>query len=171
MLIMKKTRRNNSNHMAIKLDTLTYNKKSRKKRKVVGRGNASGHGTYSGRGSKGQRARSGGKKGLKLKGFKRILLNLPKFKGLKPVLPKQEVTLSDINKNFTDGSQITPQILAEKNLVKNPRLPVKILNTGEISIKIEVQSCLVSKGAKAAIEKAGGQVEVEAPKVEVENKK
>ncbi len=55
---------------------------SRHRRKRVGRGNASGHGTYSGRGIKGQRSRSGGKKGLKLKGLRHNIKNFPKLRGL-----------------------------------------------------------------------------------------
>ncbi len=55
--------------------------KNRKKKKRVGRGNSSGHGTYSGRGIKGQRSRSGGKKGLKLKGLKVFISQVKKAKG------------------------------------------------------------------------------------------
>ncbi|MCK4554160.1 hypothetical protein KAU19_04310, partial [Candidatus Parcubacteria bacterium] len=67
----------------LRLHNIKPNKKAVKKRKRVGRGNASGHGTYSGRGIKGQRSRSGGKSGLKRLGMKMILRNIPKKRGFK----------------------------------------------------------------------------------------
>ena len=144
--------------MPVQLHNLKYNKKSRKRRKVIGRGNASGHGTTSCRGGKGQRARTGSRKGLRIKGFKRILLNLPKFKGMKPRAKAQVVTLSQLNKEFSSGGVVNPQVLMEAGLIKSSQKAVKLLNSGEISVKIEVQGCLASAGAVAAIEKAGGQV-------------
>jgi large subunit ribosomal protein L15 len=66
--------------MTINLSELRSSK-NQKKRKRVGRGNGSGRGTYSGRGQKGQRSRSGGKKGLKVKGLKTFIAQTPKRKG------------------------------------------------------------------------------------------
>lgn len=141
----------------IQLHNLTYNKKSRKRRKVVGRGNASGHGTYSTRGGKGQTARSG-VSGLKLKGLRRVLMRLPKFKGMKPQVLTQEITLGQINKYFKAGDIVSPKTLQEKNLIKNCRGKVKILNTGEISINVTVEQCFITNKAAEAIIKAGGEV-------------
>ncbi|PIY78798.1 MAG: 50S ribosomal protein L15, partial [Parcubacteria group bacterium CG_4_10_14_0_8_um_filter_35_7] len=88
--------------MSLSLHNLKSRK--RKKRKRVGRGNASGHGTYSGRGLKGQKSRSGGKKGLKLKGFKVIIQNIPKTRGFKSIHPKMEiVNTGDLEKKFKEG--------------------------------------------------------------------
>jgi large subunit ribosomal protein L15 len=143
--------------MTVSLNNLTYNKKSRKRRKVVGRGNASGHGTYSCRGGKGQTARSGSS-GLVLKGMKRMLLRLPKFKGMKPHAGKQAVTLEQINQTFIEGAAVNPQTLVDAKLIKTVEKPVKILSTGEIGVKIEVTGCRVTDKAKAAIEKVGGKV-------------
>src|SRR3989338_10160525 len=89
------------------LDNLKINFGAKKKRKRVGRGNASGHGTYSGRGLKGQRARSGGKKGLKLRGLKQLLKNKPKIGGFRSLKPKMAVVnLSDLENNFSAGEII-----------------------------------------------------------------
>lgn len=132
-----------------------------KKRKNLGRGNASGHGTTAGKGSKGQRARSGGKKGLKLKGFRQNLLNLPKFKGMKSPRPKNQVVkLSSLAKEFTTEKIVTPGTLYEKGLLRNVSDPVKILvDVTELKLeqKIEISSILVSKKAREILEKAGAK--------------
>lgn len=88
--------------MAVTISNLRPQKGSRSRKKRIGRGNASGHGTYSGRGQKGQRSRSGGKKGLKLKGIRRNIRNLPKLRGFKSRAIKPEIVhLEDIDKKFT----------------------------------------------------------------------
>ena len=155
--------------MVIQLHNLTGNPQARKKKKRRGRGNASGQGTYAGRGMKGQRSRSGGKKGLKLKGFKRTLLNLPKFNGMKSYkLKNQIIKLSQLNKKFADGDKITPEILREKQIIDKLKIPVKILFDQEAAVKVEIENCLVSASAKKSIEKAGGKVVLA---TEQENKK
>ncbi|KKQ79558.1 MAG: 50S ribosomal protein L15 [Parcubacteria group bacterium GW2011_GWC2_38_7] len=132
-----------------------------KNRKNLGRGNASGHGTTAGRGSKGQRSRSGGKKGLKLKGFRQNLLNLPKFKGMKSPRPKNQVVkISDLAKKFTSETVVTPGTLLEKGLIRNAIDPVKILlDVKELKLesKLEISSILVSKNAREILEKAGAK--------------
>lgn len=144
----------------MQLNNLTNKGRGIKKRKIVGRGNASGHGTYSTRGSKGQRVRSGGKRGLKLKGLRFTLLRLPKFKGIKSIKPEnQVVNLCDIEKKFSADAAISPSILKEKNLIKRVDLPVKILGVGEITKKVIISNCFVARSAKKKIEVAGGKVE------------
>ena len=132
-----------------------------KRRKNLGRGNASGHGTTAGRGSKGQRARSGGKKGLILKGFRQNLLNLPKFKGMKSPRPKNQVVkLSDLVQEFTKEKVVTPGTLLEKGLVRNAIEPIKILvDVKELKLEqqLEISSILVSKTAREILEKAGAK--------------
>jgi large subunit ribosomal protein L15 len=146
--------------MATQLHNLTNKGRGLKKRKTIGRGNASGHGTYSTRGAKGQRARSGGRKGLKLKGLRFTLLRLPKFKGIKSLKPENQIVrLVDLNKKFVDGDVVNVQALKAKGLVKRADLPVKILNIGEIKKKLTVQNCFVSVGAKEKIEATGGRLE------------
>lgn len=146
--------------MAIQLHNLTSLGRGLKKRKVVGRGNSSGHGTYSTRGMKGQRSRSSGKKGLKLRGLRFTLLRLPKFKGTKSIQPaNQTVSLLGLNKKFEDGAVVTVAALKGKNLIKRIDLPVKILSVGGLEKKLTIQGCFVSEAAKAKIEKAGGKIE------------
>jgi large subunit ribosomal protein L15 len=153
--------------MTITLNNLSKDKRSTKSRVRVGRGNASGHGSFSGRGCKGQRSRSGGKKGLKYKGMKRTIANSPKFKGMKPLVGKETaVWLSTLNKHFQANETVSPKTLFEKQLVDGPTTRVKILNTGAIDHAIMVEGCKVSTGAVQAIEKAGGKVTVEQPAVE-----
>ncbi|MBT5338279.1 50S ribosomal protein L15 [Candidatus Falkowbacteria bacterium] len=153
--------------MSLSLHNLT-NKKKPKKR--LGRGNASGHGTYCCRGLKGQRSRSGGKGGLKLKGFKQNLLNAPKFKGMKRrTASAQVVLLSALDKNFADNEKVGPGALLQKGLIGSISQPVKILvnsSKDKISKKLEVFGCAVSKSAESAILKAGGKI-VEAVPVSV----
>jgi len=141
----------------------------RKARKRLGRGNSSGHGTYSGKGQKGQRARSGGKSGLKLFGFRRTLLSTPKIKGMKPHLKAQVVLLSSLEKSFSDGDQITPGALLAKKLIRATWPTVKILASGhdKFTKKLDVADCRVSAAAKVLIEKAGGTV----PAVETKEEK
>ena len=117
----------------LRLDNLKPGKGSVKKEKRVGRGNASGHGTYSGRGQKGQKSRAG-VGGLKRLGMKSSLLQIPKVRGFKSKKPKnQPVNLSDLNINFKDGAEINPKTLLGKGLIKDAKFPVKIL--GKESLK------------------------------------
>jgi len=146
--------------MPLSLHTIKPAKGAKKKRKRVGRGNASGHGTYSGRGQKGQRSRSGGKSGLKRKGMKQMLLQTPKLRGFKSDKPKnQAVNLSDLNKNFKDKDQINPRTLLRVGLVDTIKEPVKILGKGELKIKnLEFNGVKISKSVAEQIEKTGGKV-------------
>ncbi|MFA6537056.1 MAG: 50S ribosomal protein L15 [Patescibacteria group bacterium] len=145
--------------MAITLNNLE-NRKIIKKR--VGRGNGSGHGTYSGRGQKGQKARSGGRGGLKLKGFRRTLLSIPKFKGMKNRFPKaQVVLLSSLEKHFENDEKVSPTVLFEKKLINVKTLPIKILtrnSESKLTKRLEISGCLVSVSAKKVIESVGGKI-------------
>ena len=146
----------------INLSNLKSHKGARKRRKIVGRGLGSGHGTYSGRGAKGQKARTGGKICAGFEGGRMPLMRqVPKArgKGFKGALVKtQEVTLSDLAAHFGDGEAVTGQSLFERGLVKDKR-KVKILATGDLgSRKVIVEGVKLTKGARSAIEKAGGQI-------------
>lgn len=147
--------------MALGLHNLRPAKGARKKRKRVGRGDASGHGTYSGRGMKGQRARSGGKGGLKLKGFKQRIQQTPKLRGFKSYKPKMEtVNLRDLELKFKDGDVVNPQKLVEVNLIKDTRSGVKILGDGKLTKKLVVRANAFSKSAERGIVEAGGRIEL-----------
>jgi large subunit ribosomal protein L15 len=130
-----------------------------KKKKRIGRGGV--HGFTSGKGSKGQNARSGAnfkpvvreiiKRYGKLRGYK--------FKGISggPVLLNFEI----LDKNFEAGQTVSPQILLEKRLVRKVggKIPsIKILGKGELKKALTFEKCLISKSARAKIEKEGGKV-------------
>lgn len=140
------------------LHTIKPGKGSRRVSKRVGRGLAKG-GTYSGRGAKGQRARAGGRSGLKLKGIRTMMLRLPKRRGFKSLAREVEaVNVSDLARAFADGSKVTPAFLSRKGLISGPTVPAKVLGDGTINIALTLSGLQVSAGAKAKIEKAGGSV-------------
>ncbi|MBT4277798.1 50S ribosomal protein L15 [Candidatus Falkowbacteria bacterium] len=146
--------------MKLGLHNLQTKKGAIKKKKRVGRGNASGHGTYSTRGLKGQRSRSGGKGGLKRLGLKSLILSTPKKKGFKSARPKnQVVNLSDLNNKFKDGSSINAESLLKAKLIKDAKAPIKVLGTGELKLKkIEINGIKISNTVKEQVEKLGGKV-------------
>jgi len=119
--------------MVLQVHTIKPAKGSRHTRKLIGRGNASGHGNYSGRGGKGQTARSGGSKGLNLKGFKFLLQSTPKLRGFTSLNVKPaEVYLSDLEKNYKDGEVVNLSSLKEKNIIKNNAKAAKVIFKGEL---------------------------------------
>ncbi len=121
--------------MPLSLNTVKPNKRATKKRKRVGRGNASGHGTYSGRGLKGQKSRSG-VSGLKRLGMKQVLLRTPKKRGFKSLKPKnQTVNLRLIDKYYRDNDTIDPKALLAKKLINTLKTGVKILGNEELKLK------------------------------------
>lgn len=145
--------------MPIELHELKPAKGARRKRRRVGRGPGSGRGTYAGRGLKGQRARAGGKKGLKLKGLRGILMSIPKKRGFKSIYPKMEiVNIRQLQKKFKSGEAVTPEALMKKGLIDTIKRGVKILGEGEIKKKLTIVGCAVSESAKKKIEKAGGKI-------------
>ncbi len=134
---------------------------SRHKRKRVGRGDASGHGTYSGRGSKGQKSRSGGGPRLGFEGGQTPLIKrLPYRRGFTNIF---RVEYAAVNvkqlERFEVGTEVTPQLLREAGIVKTARQPVKILGDGEISKALTVRAHKFSATAREKIEAAGGSVE------------
>lgn len=144
--------------MALTLHTIKPFSGSKKKVKRVGRGLGS-TGTYSGRGQKGQRARSGGRGGLKLLGMRRIIMSTPKLRGFKSPYSKMVVVnLKDLEKKFNEGERVTPKTLLEKGLIGKMRVSVKILGNGEIKKKLTIENCSVSGSAREKIEKAGGKI-------------
>lgn len=144
---------------------------AKKKRKRVGRGNASGHGTYSTRGQKGQRARSGGKAGLKRVGLKSLLQKIPKARGFKSGYAKPAVVnLQDLEKRFNDGALINAKQLLAKGLIRTAKNGVKILAEGELTKKLKIQADGFSQGALAKIKKAGGEAIIGGHSIEKEKR-
>lgn len=130
----------------------------RKKKKRVGRGDASGHGSYSCRGQKGQKARSGGKRGLKLKALRRIWKKIPKRGGFKSRQPEMKIfNLEFLDKKFSENDKITPQFLLKKGLIKNLNTKIKILGR-KIEKKLKITAHAFSKSAEDAIKKVGGTI-------------
>jgi large subunit ribosomal protein L15 len=134
---------------------------SRKNRKRVGRGNGSGHGTFSGRGIKGQKSRSGvqiqrGFEGGQLP----IIKRLPRKRGFFNLF---RVSYSPVNVGslcmFAAGTEVTPEVLFKAGLIESLVKPVKVLADGEITTAITVKASKFSAAAKAKIEAAGGKVE------------
>lgn len=146
----------------MELHTLKAFRGSRKKAKRIGRGLGSSHGTYSTRGMKGQRSRSGGSKGLKQKGMKQLLLRIPKLSGFKSLHKKDTVVnLDALQRLFKDGETVTPVTLIKKSGITVPKqgMPaVKILSIGSLTKKLTIMHCRVSDSAKKKIEAAGGTI-------------
>jgi len=121
--------------MSLALNIIKKSKGSTQKRKCVGRGNASGHGTYSTRGLKGQKSRSG-VSGLKRLGMKKQLLQIPKKRGFRSLQPKNQViSIKTINENYKDNEIVSPETLKTKDLIKSIDLPVKILGKEKITLQ------------------------------------
>jgi large subunit ribosomal protein L15 len=141
----------------------------RKERKRIGRGLGSGKGRYAGRGIKGQKARSGSHKlpaGFE-GGQMPLDMRLGKLRGntsadARPVGPfrtyTQPVNLRDLELRFEAGAEVTLEALLEKGLIKNTRIDVKILGSGELTKKLSVTAHGFSASAREKIEAAGGTV-------------
>ncbi len=129
---------------------------------IVGRGGK--RGKTAGRGTKGQSARAGNKKRPEMRDF---IKRIPKLRGrgkqglkgfaIKPAI----VNTGDLETVFPAGASVTPATLIESKLVnlRKGNIPqVKILGTGDLTKKLMVSGCLISKSVKEKIEKAGGTV-------------
>lgn len=135
---------------------------SKFKRKRVGRGDGSGHGTYSGRGQKGQKARAGGGVRPGFEGGQLPLIKrLPSKRGFKNIF-KKEYFLVDVGSLniFAAGAEVTPEKLVEARLIKSLRKPVKVLGDGKLEHSLVVKAHKFSASAKSMIEALGGAAEV-----------
>ena len=138
----------------MKYNDLVVEKNTRSTRK--GRGIAAGQGKTAGRGTKGQKSRTGHRKmpaGF-MGGQRAIMQAVPKLKGFKSIHPKAEVVYTD-RLNELSG-KVDNFVLAEAAMVSSPFVKVKIISRGEITAKIELETQFASKTAVEAIEKAGG---------------
>lgn len=135
--------------------------KGKKNRKRIGRGGK--RGTYSGKGNKGQKARSGGNVDPLFEGGRSSLVDrLKKVRGFKSIAPKKLVLGLDLlESKFADGEAVNFKTLVEKKIFRASEIKngVKILGNGKITKKVLVDGeILTSDSAKVAIEKAGGKV-------------
>ncbi|NLW71541.1 MAG: 50S ribosomal protein L15 [Chloroflexi bacterium] len=147
----------------MQLHDLKPNEGSKKDRKRIGRGPGSGAGKTSGRGTKGQSARSGG--GVRMYhqgGNLPIFRKLPFMRG-EGFTPLNRTRYSEVNldnlKVFKAGSDVTPESLKEAGLLKDEHKPIKIMGRGEIDVALKVKAHKITEGARQKIEKAGGSVE------------
>jgi large subunit ribosomal protein L15 len=141
----------------------------RRDRKRVGRGLGSGKGRYSGRGIKGQKSRSGShtmRAGFE-GGQMPIYMRLGKMRGntskdAMPIGPfrtvSQGVNVRDLERVFDAGTEVTPELLKAKRLIRSVKVDVKILGQGDLSTKLTVSAHNFSKSAREKIEAAGGQI-------------
>ena len=139
---------------------------ARKARKRVGRGEGSGYGRTSGRGSKGAGARSGSKQKPGYEGGQMPLhMRMRKLRGphMKKSMPfepfrthTQAINLSDLNR-FDEGAEVSPQTLRDKGLARRKRVPIKILAKGNLERKnLTVSAHAFSAAAREKIDAAGG---------------
>jgi len=132
-----------------------------KNRKRIGRGSGSGHGTTSGKGNKGQKARSGGGVRPGFEGGQMPLSRrLPKrgFNNARFATVYEIVNLEDIDARYTDGEVVNLETLRDKNLVNGNKNGIKILSNGELSKKLKFEVDKMSGQAKEKCEKAGCEV-------------
>jgi len=136
-------------------------KTGKKARKRVGRGNASGHGTFCCRGMNGQNARSGGGVRPGFEGGQTpFLRKMPKLRGFKNpnYVEYQAVNIGGLN-DFEDGTTITKEMMLEKNLISKKTQPVKLLaGKGNLTKKLTIEVDKASKAAIAKVEAKGGKV-------------
>jgi large subunit ribosomal protein L15 len=140
---------------------------ARKERKRIGRGLGSGKGRYSGRGLKGQKSRAGSHKmrpGFE-GGQNPIYMRLGKQRGpySKDAMPMgphrtqtQAVNVAALEERFDAGAEITPELLAERGLIRNTRIDVKLLGQGDLTKKLSITVHAASASAREKVEAVGG---------------
>ncbi|EAG3782839.1 TPA_asm: 50S ribosomal protein L15 [Listeria monocytogenes] len=145
----------------MKLHELKPSEGSRKERNRVGRGTGSGNGKTSGRGHKGQKARSGGSVRLGFEGGQLPLFRRIPKRGFTNINRKEFAIVNlDVLNRFEDGTEVTPELLVETGIIRNEKSGIKILSNGNIEKKLTVKANKFSAAAKEAIEAAGGKTEV-----------
>ena len=145
----------------MKLHELQATEGSRFEHYRKGRGLGSGNGKTSGKGQKGQNSRSGGGVALGFEGGQLPLWRALPKRGFKNV---NHVNYATINvsalERFEDGTVVTPALLKEVGLLKKEYNGLKVLGNGKLTKKLTVQAQAFSKSAEAAINEAGGKIEV-----------
>ncbi len=143
----------------MRLNDLHPGEGAKRPKRRVGRGAATGWGKTSGRGQKGQKSRSGGGVRAGFEGGQLPLqMRVPKFGFRSRIgLGTAEVRLSELAK--VEGSEITMDTLTAANVLRRNTKRARIMLSGSIDRAVTVKGITVTKGAKAAIEAAGGSVE------------
>lgn len=132
----------------------------RPSRKRVGRGHGSGLGTTAGRGTKGQRARTGGRRHTLRRSLKALYERLPKARGsaVGAVGKPLPISLADLERHFTSGDRVTREALVAKHLLPKHTGRVIILGPGTLSKALTVEAHRLSGTARRVITAAGGTI-------------
>lgn len=143
------------------LDKLRRPHKSRKRRKLLGRGRGSGLGKTSGRGNKGSNARASGGVRWGFEGGQTPLIRRIPKRGFTftPKAKYEIVALENLNQ-FSSGTEVTPETLRSAKLARNTGRPVKILGDGALKHPLKIKAHAFSKSALEKIKKAGGSAEI-----------
>ena len=141
----------------MKLHELSPAAGARRRRKRIGRGPGSGKGKTAGRGSKGQRSRSGYSRRLGFEGGQMPLIRRVPKRGFTNIF-RTEYAVVNVGQLADFEGEVTPEILREKALVRRGR-PVKILGDGELATALVVKAHRFSRSAREKIEAAGGSCE------------
>lgn len=148
----------------MKLHDLKPNEGAKKSRRRVSRGIAAGQGKTAGRGTKGQHSRAGFgghlyRQGGNLPFYRR--LPFMRGEGFRPInrVEYNEVNIENLAK-FKAGTEVTPDLLAERNMLHKKQNPVAILGNGDIQVALTVKAHRFTTSAKAKIEAAGGKAEL-----------
>ena len=146
----------------MKLNELQRNIGATQAKKRIGRGPGSGLGKTSGKGQKGQKARSGASINPVFEGGQLPLYRrLPK-RGFSNAMFKTTyavINVSDLNR-FEDGAEVTPELLFEMGIIKKQLSGIKVLGNGKLEKKLTIKAHKFSSSAKEAIEKNGSKIEV-----------
>ncbi len=146
----------------MKLHELTYTEGAKHSKKRIGRGTASGQGRTAGKGIDGQNSRSGGGVRPGFEGGQNPLYRrLPK-RGFTNAPFKKDFAIINVEQlnRFNDGDVVSVELLLESGAVSKEKDGIKVLGNGTLTKKLTVKAHKFSKGAQAAIENAGGSVEV-----------
>lgn len=144
----------------MKLHTLKPNEGARKEKHRVGRGHAAGKGKQAGKGQSGQNKRGGTRPGFE-GGQNPWFRRLPK-RGFNNInhIEYQVVSLDSLEKTFKTNEVIDAEKLHQTKLARNKNLPIKLLANGKVTKKFTIKVNAASKSAIAAVEAAGGKIEV-----------
>jgi large subunit ribosomal protein L15 len=157
----------------MRIDDVNQGIQKNKKRRRIGRGPGSGHGKTSGRGHNGQKSRAGWSRHPIFQGGAMPMVRRVPKRGFnnKWADTVAIVNVSDLERLFEAGAEVTPESLRERSLLKSRYDELKILGDGELTKKLKVSAHRFSKSAKEQIEKAGGEAVVIPGKVTVQQKK
>src|SRR5438094_4117934 len=148
--------------MTLSLNNLRPAKGSTHKKKRLGRGPGTGLGKTAGRGHKGQKSRSGYSSKVGFEGGQMPLhRRLPK-RGFTNIFKKQwiEVSLEALDRSFDANTEITPEVLHKRGIIKKAKHDIVVLGNGNISKALKISAHRFTKSAREKIEKAGGAVTV-----------